>query len=505
MARRPLRVKVIHIDEPRLEFGQGLAHVDPKCGLAEAGPFASTFESATKKVDLGLVGLPAEVDPLRRWIERMHRPLLSQETNALRFREFPGAESAFRCRFELSDRFIQRLDEHHYHLLLERPSPERFTGLLRLYADAIKVLFLDHRPDCVLVTFPEAVALLRVTNPRLTYKERLLLERLQQEEEEEQLSLFEPTEDDKRLAAELLPQAEELLFRNFYRALKAECMLELNAVPLQIVRRWTYVPEEAKQSEATRAWNLGLALYYKAANIPWRPRGLPSSVCFVGVSFHHLKRRSGDLVYASVAQAFSTDIEPFALRGASIPRSQARNKQPYLTEDQAVKLMQDVISNYEARVGSRPARVVIHKTSQYQPEEEAGFRRSLLEQVAACDLVWIRPTGFRLLRRGMREPLRGTLCTIENEDHHLFTTGYVPWWREYPGPHIPAPLHIAISNGADLIQRAREILALTKMNWNSAEGIGRHPITLSFARYVGMMMTEMEEDITPNPSYRFYM
>ena len=115
------------------------------------------------------------------------------------------------------------------------------------------------------------------------------------------------------------------------------------------------------------------------------------------------------------------------------------------------------------------------------------------------------PTGFRLLRRGMREPLRGTLCTIEGRDHYLFTTGYVPWWSVYPGPHIPSPLEIGACGDTDLRERAQEILSLTKMNWNSADGIGRHPISVSFARRVGTIMTEMKEDQEPNPLYRFYM
>jgi argonaute-like protein implicated in RNA metabolism and viral defense len=57
----------------------------------------------------------------------------------------------------------------------------------------------------------------------------------------------------------------------------------------------------------------------------------------------------------------------------------------------------------------------------------------------------------------------------------------------------------------DIRERARELLALTKMNWNSSEGLGRYPITISFARKVGMLMTELSENQTPNPSYRFYM
>jgi len=45
----------------------------------------------------------------------------------------------------------------------------------------------------------------------------------------------------------------------------------------------------------------------------------------------------------------------------------------------------------------------------------------------------------------------------------------------------------------------------TKVNWNNAEGIGRHPITITFARRVGVTMTELGEDDEPNPLYRFYM
>lgn len=34
--------------------------------------------------------------------------------------------------------------------------------------------------------------------------------------------------------------------------------------------------------------------------------------------------------------------------------------------------------------------------------------------------------------------------------------------------HIPAPLEIGNVNSADMAERAKEILTLSKMNWNSA-------------------------------------
>ena len=151
-----------------------------------------------------------------------------------------------------------------------------------------------------------------------------------------------------------------------------------------------------------------------------------------------------------------------------------------------------------------PNRVVIHKTTMYQPEEEEGFRKAASGKVPACDLVWIRSTPFRLVRKGLQEPWRGTFCTV-GEQNYLFTSGYVPWWNEYPGPHIPAPIEIGAAGPTDLKQRAVEILALSKMNWNSSEGMSRYPITLSFAKKVGQLMTELSENQAPNPSYRYYM
>jgi hypothetical protein len=108
------------------------------------------------------------------------------------------------------------------------------------------------------------------------------------------------------------------------------------------------------------------------------------------------------------------------------------------------------------------------------------------------------------VRRGLQEPWRGTVCTA-GEETYLFTSGYVPWWSEYPGPYIPAPVQVGVSGETDIRERAAEILALTKMNWNSTEGISRYPVTLSFAKKVGQLMTELPEDQIPNPSYRFYM
>lgn len=500
-------VRIECLLEPDLEFGNGVIGPEPKRMLRQAGPFDR--QESPDIIRLGLVGPAIEIAAAKLWIPKLNNLLVSREGNGKRFRDYPGAPKAFSAKFELDDRFVRPLDDGRllYALAAKQPA-ERFDALLELYEGRITSLFNDKRPDCILVCFPEEVATLRIANPQLSDSERNVLERIQAEEESDQLSLFGvlgATPEELKLASELRPQAEELLFRNFYRALKAKVMCDSNPIPIQVIRRHTYVDAEAKQSEATRAWNLATSLYYKSGRIPWRPAGLPNDTCFVGISFHHLKRRAGEVMYASVAQAFANEMDPFTIKGAAIPPHQRINRQPYLTRDQAADLMARVIDAYKEQVGIPPTRVVVHKTSRYLSDEEIGFRTEALKRTPACDLVWMGETSFRLLRKGMQEPWRGTFCSIGKSEHYLFTTGYVPYWDEYPGPHVPAPLQIGSAGDTDLRERAREILMLSKMNWNSAEGVARHPITLSFARKVGTIMTEMSDNQIPNPSYRFYM
>src|SRR3546814_10037818 len=65
-------------------------------------------------------------------------------------------------------------------------------------------------PDCIVVCLPDEAADMRISNPRLSAREREALERLQREEEQEQLSLFQPTPEELKAAEDLRTQAEEI-------------------------------------------------------------------------------------------------------------------------------------------------------------------------------------------------------------------------------------------------------------------------------------------------------
>jgi hypothetical protein len=87
----------------------------------------------------------------------------------------------------------------------------------------------------------------------------------------------------------------------------------------------------------------------------------------------------------------------------------------------------------ELRTGGPPLRVVLHKTSYFDPAEQAGFAAALRD-TPIVSLVTLVPSLFRLLRYGAYPPKVGTVCTVNGERSFLFTSGFVPelgtYWPE---------------------------------------------------------------------------
>ncbi|MFD5163274.1 hypothetical protein ACFWMJ_35385 [Streptomyces hawaiiensis] len=87
----------------------------------------------------------------------------------------------------------------------------------------------------------------------------------------------------------------------------------------------------SRQDEASRAWNLHVALYYKASGVPWRnPADL--TTCYVGFSFY----RSDDdsALSTSVAQVFNERGGGVIVRGGPV-RISRTNRRPHLARADA--------------------------------------------------------------------------------------------------------------------------------------------------------------------------
>ena len=303
-------------------------------------------------------------------------------------------------------------------------------------------------------------------------------------------------------------------FRDMLKALSMKCKK-----PIQIILPMTY--DESKklkrnpsarreprklQDEATRAWNIHTALYYKANGTPWRLVRDSSRLdtCYVGISFY--RSLDGARLLTSIAQVFNERGDGIIVRGGTAQQSKD-DKRPYLESDDAHTLLSGALIRYRKEHFNMPARVVLHKSSPFKPSERDGFRRAAEESnIDFIDFLSMAKGYTRLMRTGNYPPLRGTLFSLDDENHVLYTRGSVDFYATYPGQYVPAPLKFRCE-GTDQEPRflASEILGLSKMNWNDTQFDGGAPITIAAARYVGNVLKYMSDEETPEARYSFYM
>jgi hypothetical protein len=298
--------------------------------------------------------------------------------------------------------------------------------------------------------------------------------------------------------------------RDLRRVFKARVMVMRDRKPTQILQEATIRGKstrgKALDHPSVIAWNLFTGLYFKVDGLPWGPVGLPPSSCFIGISFYRPLGTVSTL-RTSIARAFDENGEGLILRGHEFHWDESKQgKSPHLTADLATKLIDLVLAKYmNERNGQLPQRVVVHKSSRFEPDERRGFDQAL-QKVDRYDLVALSPnSSVRLIRAGKCPPLRGTSFTI-GDISYLYTSGYLSSQGRYPHGHVPSPLQIADHVGdTSRAQLLREIMILTKMNWNSANLASLMPITLRFSRLVGDILREVSTGQEPEPKYQYYM
>ena len=143
-----------------------------------------------------------------------------------------------------------------------------------------------------------------------TDTERQRAKFLRRARESQQLDLFDVLDE-----VEQTP--EDFLKRDLRLALKARALK--NRLPIQLVTNALLNDTARNQDPATRAWNFAVGVYYKAGGVPWRLPPTGPDTCFVGISFHHFRTTRRAIVRSSLAQAFSSDGEGFAIAAKTCP------------------------------------------------------------------------------------------------------------------------------------------------------------------------------------------
>jgi hypothetical protein len=500
-------MKVERLAEPQLRFKEG-TNTYCKFGLGEGGPYDALKKGHKNIITLGIVGMRESIDKARDWIELCNYYIESkphkekEEINKELFPDFPGCDEAFATSLVVENRFIQEIRLSDYAKLHRSNEIAYTSGLLELFEEKIKLMLEvsgDEKPDVILCVLTEEMY--ELGHAAGDYHKKLK----KKVADPNQLNLFGDL--DKFSDKPFTPDVEEPFYINFRSSMKKMAMSSGVRIPIQLLKPATIDPDDkTTQNAATKAWNICTGIYYKSGKHPWILDEIDPKTCYLGVSFYHKKSHYQDDVYTSMAHMFANDFQDIILRGKKVDFDEVLGE-PFLDYDKSISLLQSALQVFDQHRESKPRRMVIHKTSSFREGEIKGFSSVLEKAGIMYDLVTLRKSPVRLVRYGNMPVPRGSMFSVDGL-HFLYTKGYVPELKTYPGVHVPAPFEITKARGDSSYKEiCREILALTKLNWNTADFCSGLPITIGFSRNVGQVLKVFEDDEqeTPETRYRFYM
>lgn len=259
-------------------------------------------------------------------------------------------------------------------------------------------------------------------------------------------------------------------------------------------------------------WNLSVGLYTKAGGVPWKLKEFTHTKSFIGIAYGIKKTGMGQTVLSGLAEIFNEFGEHVSMISIT---SEAFGKDfvletdgsYHLSEEKIAFLVERLIEEYKRKIGNPPEKVVIHKTSFFNESEKGGVKEVLLKSDSSYDLIHVMENSSqRLFSSERKAPTRGTFWKIDNMTALLYTTGYVQSFATYPGIGIPKPIELHIDEGSSMLETiGKEILALTKMDWNNTTFMNREPVTTKYATRIvdilkaGLQPDEVVKDI------RYYM
>jgi hypothetical protein len=500
------------ITEPLLEFGSDQKLEHPQDGLFLYGPVRA--QGSPQVIHVGIVGTQEGIDLVKQWLVTLVGRLPTERPEQLRTSPWPGFQAAFGARLETKPLVTIALSGSDIANAIRKTNRyDAVRSTVKLFEEAL----LDHyrtderRPDVWIVVVPEIVHRYgrpQVSGPKEAIKSTLMSEKI--------AAGFLVSD---ALFPDMTEEAQTYLFaRNFHHQLKAQILHK--EIVIQVVRETTLDPspdldrfgnpKRLVQERARIAWNFSTTLYFKGARLqPWQLANVRPRVCYVGLVFKQdpSPTRQGDACCA--AQMFLNSGNGVVFRGALGPWYSEKSKECHLRRDPAKALVQEVLTAYSKDHGGPPAELFIHSRHRFSDEEWEGFSSAIAPDKTKLVGVRIRPTqDLRLFRPDADVPvLRGTAVTMSKREGYLWTTGYVPRLRTYPGFEIPKPILVEVNRGdGELMTVMRDVLALTKVNYNACDYSSGLPVTLKFADRVGEILTASPRGMKAPPlPFRFYI
>ena len=498
-----------YLEEPQIVFGSGQSAEDPHDGLALFG----AYDGRPGMPGHVVIGTAQGLALWNGWIEAMNAPAACVDIVRQRpWPPYPGFEVAFGAPWPdpvktcvLSAEKLSadaNLSEKH----------DRTYAVANHYLDIVpQINLLDEKPALVVCVVPDEVykncrpnqSVIQPSDERKTAGEKRQIESIRTDRDSGQSRMFSDS-DPYETSDPTLEKYD--LSPDFRRQLKARMMQ--HELPVQIIKESVLaITDKIRDGEkganplSDRLWNFGTGVFYKSGRKPWILDSAREGVCYIGLAY---KRANSGKTACCAAQLFLDSGDGLVFVGDFGPWYSKDRNEFHLTEDAAYQLLSGALKTYGEQDGRPLKEIFLHARSGLNAEEFAGFRNACPSDV---NLVGIRvrkdrygPRLFRhdahpvAVRRGLYPVLRGVLWQRTARYGLLFTSGFKQRIAAYDGWEVPVPLGITLQHGdGDLLRIARDILGLTKANYDACQLGESEPITVKYSDRVGEILLSNPE------------
>jgi len=205
------------------------------------------------------------------------------------------------------------------------------------------------------------------------------------------------------------------------------------------------------------------------------------------------------------AQMFLDSGDGLVFKGTGGPWYVETTNSYHLDRKAARALVERAVSSYKDRTGEAPRELFIHGKARFDSEEWGGFVSAAPRTTNVVGVRIRHAEDLRVYRPGDMALLRGLAYQRDERTAFLWAQGFIPRLWTYPGREVPKGLLVDICLGrAEMRTVLKDVLALTKLNYNACAYRDGEPVTLKFADAVGEILTAGPVTGAPLP-FRLYI